>query len=168
MTARHTKESFLKNMDRSGGKRACWIWEKMVTKKGYGTVTYHQKHMRAHRVAYILFRGEIPEGMLVCHKCDNPSCCNPSHLFLGTNADNMKDRDRKKRQCRGEARSAVARKHSPRGSRHHKAVINEDQVREIRVMHSKGIPRKKIAEHIGVRINVIHRVVTRRFWRHVE
>lgn len=85
----------------------CWIWTARRNALGYGTVKFnvappHEapewRTLLAHRAAWMLFRGEIPEGMLVCHHCDNPACIRPDHLYLGTNADNAADRDAKGRQ----------------------------------------------------------------------
>ncbi len=64
---------------------------------GYGKIRVGKNKIRAHRAAYLVYKGKIPKGMLVCHKCDNPSCVNPDHLFLGTALDNAKDRDSKGR-----------------------------------------------------------------------
>lgn len=70
----------------------CWLWRGSPEKRGYGRFYMNGNHnVRAHRAAYVLFRGEIPAGMLVCHSCDNPGCVNPAHLWLGTGSDNMRD-----------------------------------------------------------------------------
>lgn len=74
----------------------CWPW-KRFTHKGYGKFQHNGKSQRAHRVSWQLIHGDIPKGMCVCHRCDNPTCCNPVHLYLGTMADNTKDRDSKGR-----------------------------------------------------------------------
>jgi len=81
-------------------KTGCWIWNATKKDKGYGVFKFG-KHLLVHRLMYSIFRGVIPDGMLVCHKCDTPSCVNPDHLFLGTNIDNIRDAARKGRMRRG-------------------------------------------------------------------
>ncbi len=76
----------------------CWIWMGCVDKKGYGDIERHGKKAKAHRVAWELANGRaVPDGLLVCHSCDIPSCVNPSHLWLGTNQQNLADAGRKGR-----------------------------------------------------------------------
>jgi hypothetical protein len=76
----------------------CWIWTGFMNYSGYGMATVHQKAMRAHRYSWIIHKGDIPKGMCVLHKCDNRGCVNPSHLWIGSHADNMRDMCRKGRQ----------------------------------------------------------------------
>ncbi|MBN2192871.1 MAG: HNH endonuclease [Polyangiaceae bacterium] len=94
------KARFWSRVDRRGPEE-CWPWLARVKQDGYGLVDVDVDGKRTttvvNRVAWELTRGEIPEGLLVCHHCDNPRCCNPSHLFLGTNADNHWDMRRKGR-----------------------------------------------------------------------
>jgi hypothetical protein len=76
----------------------CWNWILSKTESGYGTITYKSKYYRAHRFSYMTFVGEIQEGMIVLHSCDNPACVNPEHLSIGTNLDNSRDMVKKGRQ----------------------------------------------------------------------
>lgn len=107
----------------------CWPWVGAGKGNGYG----HTSRGPAHRVAYELFVGEVPNGMDVCHKCDNRSCVNPDHLFLGTRAENMADMKAKGRGAGG------CRKH-----------LREDQVQEIRRRLAAGIPQAEIARAMEV------------------
>ena len=77
--------------------QGCWNWEASGHPKGYGQFWVNGKYERANRAAYRLYKGEIPEGLIVCHSCDNPKCVNPRHLWVGTNSDNQRDRVRKGR-----------------------------------------------------------------------
>ena len=86
----------------------CWNWTASKDRDGYGETSIRGKNIRAHRAAWLLHTGEHPGRMLVCHKCDNPSCVNPDHLFLGTALDNNRDRHRKGRTAKGNARFTPA------------------------------------------------------------
>jgi hypothetical protein len=92
-------DDFWRYVDQSRGPRNCWPWTRYRDKEGYGRAT--PKDLRqsplVHRHVWTIVHGKIPKGLHVLHHCDNPACCNPSHLWLGTHQDNMKDRDRKGR-----------------------------------------------------------------------
>lgn len=138
----------------------CWIWTAGTTRNGYGTmrISTHGRRRQegAHRIAWLVFRGPIPDGLIVCHKCDNPPCCNPDHLFLGTYQDNTLD-------C-----VAKGRKNPPRGERSGKAILNEAQVREIRRLHSEdGLSQKSIAEKFNIASHHVGLIVRRMRWNHL-
>lgn len=78
-------------------ENGCWLWNAARRTTGYGVFSFNGKPVTASRVSFILYHGVDPEGLFVCHKCDNPLCVNPDHLFLGTNKDNVEDRKLKGR-----------------------------------------------------------------------
>lgn len=82
---------FWSKVDKSGGPEACWPWTGATNELGYGVTQFDGRAALAHRKAWALTNGPIPDDKLVCHRCDSPPCCNPAHHFLGTNADNMAD-----------------------------------------------------------------------------
>lgn len=82
---------FWAKVDASGGSDACWPWTGSKKEKGYGQVSRNNRQQRVHRVAYEFHNGPIPAGLFVCHSCDNPPCCNPKHLWLGSASDNSAD-----------------------------------------------------------------------------
>lgn len=136
----------------------CWEWQGLVDQKGYGLLSTKRRwpfERRAHRHSYETFAGPIPAGLFVLHRCDNPRCCNPEHLFLGTNADNMRDRSDKQRQLRGETCPT--------------RILTEDQVREIRRRAATGKEtHRTIAADYGVHRSTVTLVCSRRGWVHVE
>ena len=111
---------------------------------------------RAHRLSFELANGSILDGMQVCHRCDNPPCVNPAHLFAGTNAENSADREAKGRgnQARGESNGH--------------AKLTEDLVREIRLMHASGMAGREIARRIGLSGSGVRSVLTGRNWGYVS
>lgn len=114
----------------------CWTWTGKVDKGGYGRIISKTKGTtKAHRLSWMLFNGSVPDGLCVLHRCDNPRCVNPSHLFLGTNLDNIEDRNNKGRSkgARGESSGTakltsaqvleIRRRHRPRSARNSGAAL---------------------------------------------
>lgn len=135
----------------------CWEWKAFKSPYGYGKIWIAGRPQLAHRVAYQLYVGEIPEGLCVCHSCDNRKCVNPSHLFLGTNADNVRDREKKSR--------GVMPMRS--GEKNSQAKLSEEQIVEIRTMRSEGIRGIDLAKEFGVTQATISSIVHRRNWAKV-
>ncbi len=88
--------------DKSGGPDACWPWMALRDKYNYGRIVIKRRHYRAHRIAYQISKPGLVDGLCVCHKCDNPPCVNPAHLFIGTNLDNRMDSVKKARHAFGD------------------------------------------------------------------
>lgn len=144
-------------LDRVDMTGPCWVWTNYKTKNGYGRCNVKTdgkwKVRGAHCVAYEAFVGNIPDGMCVLHKCDNPSCCNPSHLSLGTHQQNMSDMMRK-----GRGRGA-------RGERNKNAKLTESDVDEIRAS-SHG--STALANKHGVSRHQIWLIRSGRSWKRSE
>jgi DNA-binding MarR family transcriptional regulator len=129
----------------------CWLWLGHRDRGGYGSASYQGKTMGAHRVAYLTEVGPIPEGLWVLHKCDNPPCVRPDHLFLGTVADNNADAIAKGRQARR------------RGNSH--PSLTTLQVRAIRrIAERKLIPLSDLAAAVGVSRYIAERIVSGEPW----
>lgn len=164
---RPIEDRFWEKVDKTG---ECWIWKTTKLPSGYGQFTMPGRGNRlAHRVAYELFVGPIPDGLFVCHTCDCPSCVRPDHLFLGSPADNSRDMREKDRSPKGE-RSA-ARKHPgkiQRGIAHPQAILTDDEVRTIRTLYAahEGT-QEQLAARFGVRREAIGKIVRGERWRHL-
>lgn len=134
----------------------CWIWKGAKLRDGYGSFildTKTKKMIQAHRYSYIThYKTIILPIDFVCHKCDNSSCVNPYHLFIGTHRENMKDRQDKGRQARGEKIS----------------ILKVEEVKQIKSLISNKTPRRKIAKMFGVGSTCITDIATGRSWSWVE
>lgn len=145
---------FSKFVTHTGGDQ-CWDWIGSKDKNGYGIIKWG-KERRAHRISWIIYKRNIPDGMLVLHKCDNPSCVNPFHLFIGDWNDNMQDKTRK------------GRNNPPYGERTSLAKLTTKQVLEIRRIHAaKEMTQRAIAKQFGVGFKAINKIVLRLRWKHV-
>lgn len=136
-----------------GNPDDCWEWQQNRHSFGHGFLNYRRKQYQAHRVAYELHFGPIPEGLDCLHKCDNPPCCNPAHLFLGTQGDNNVDRSKKGR--------------SARGSKVHSAKLTETDVVAIRSMRANGATIVGLAKLYGLSETHTAGIIARRKWKHI-
>lgn len=137
-------------------KNDCWEWEGFKTKEGYGRFEWKGKRYNAARFSYEYYLGKFDENLFVCHKCDNPPCINPEHLFLGTHKENMHDRDVKKRNF------------IPTGEKNPKAILNEDNVIEIRKLLDSGHSLNELSALFKVSKDAIHNIKTKKTWGHIK
>lgn len=139
-----TKCRFMSYVEKT---ETCWIWNGARNGRGYGKVCFESNpNATAHRSSYQLFKGPIADGLSVCHSCDNPSCVNPDHLWLGTIQDNKKDQIDKNRGG---------------------VKLKANQVLEIRKMYEYGIGSLTIAKLFKVTCGTISSIAKRRIWKHI-
>lgn len=145
MSGKHgpIEERFWRHVHKTEG---CWRWTGAISTMGYGVVNLGGRARHAHRVSWMLRHGDMPTAF-VLHRCDNPSCVNPAHLFLGTQYDNMLDAARKGR--------------IPRGDRHHGAKLTEAMVRSIRASTE---PSKVVADRFGIHYSAVNQIRRRARW----
>jgi hypothetical protein len=139
-------------------KTRCWLWTGCKTGYGYGQLNVNGIMVRAHRVAWVLFRGSIPDGMWVLHGCDVPACVNPDHLFLGDHDANMADKVKKGRSW------------SPAGVSHGNAKLTDEDVLAIRRTHVCAHPQlgvRPLARKYRVAHTTIKNIVLGRSWEHL-
>lgn len=143
-------ERFWSKVDRPAPD-ACWEWQAGKFSQGYGATHISRKVVYAHRVSYEIHNGPIPDGLFVCHSCDNPACVNPAHLWLGTQAENMHD-------CQAKGRSArkAARRNVP---------LTDAEVQAIR--ERSGERGSALAKEFGVSPSLISRIIHRTRWTHI-
>jgi hypothetical protein len=132
-------------------KTGCWNWTASKGRRGYGWIWVGNRNERAPRVSYEIYRGPIPDGMQVCHHCDNPPCVNPDHLFVGSDAENKADKMTKGRQARGAS--------------HGRAKLTEDDVLEIRAARDSTL--RELATKYGVCEYQISYVRSGKRWSHI-
>lgn len=132
----------------------CWLWFGMIEPSGYGVTYLNRRKIGAHRLAWVLFKGEIPAGFFVCHKCDVRACVNPDHLFLGTPADNSRDMKQKRRHQRGE--------------QHAMSKLTEEQVVRIKAKLAENkLSLSELAREFDVSQTAIWAIKVDKTWQHV-
>lgn len=148
--------------------RSCWLWTAACDRSGYGKISLTtSRPVRAHRVAYELLVGPIPPGMFVLHHCDNPACVRPSHLFLGTQLDNVLDAKAKGRTAIGDRNGSRTHPEAlVRGEDHGIARLTDAKVRFIRGNWPR-LSMTKLARKCGVAVSTISNVVNRVRWTHI-
>jgi len=144
----------------------CWLWTGSKRNKGYGAFVYADKNGkvvqgRAHRFSYEIHVGEIPEGLFVLHKCDNPGCVNPDHLFVGTNQDNVTDMVSKGRHVRG---GTYKKGNYKSGESHHNAKLTWELVGRIRE-DKPTMSYSQLSIKYKIAIGHLHRIITRKAWK---
>lgn len=120
---------------------SCWLWQKHLDEHGYGRFAVHQVSILAHRYSFEMYRHPIPEGMFVCHRCDNPQCVNPDHFFLGTAKDNAQDMMRKGRDC-----------------------VSKLSPMEVAAIRCSDEPAKSLAERFSVSLMSIYNIKSGKTW----
>jgi hypothetical protein len=145
---------FLSNCSH-GDSAECWNWHGIMNTNGYGRFSLNDRHRLAHRVSFQMFIGQIPKGMVVCHRCDNRKCVNPNHIWLGTQSENLKDAFVKGRM-----------KHpDTTGEKNGNRKLSWEKVRAIREMKSSGVKSFLIASSFNVSTSTIYDIVKNRIWK---
>mgnify|MGYP001560408325 CR=1 FL=1 len=142
---------------RAEGTNECWLWTGAIRQAfGYGMFSIAKgQNISTHRYSWELHFGAIPHGLEVLHKCDNPRCVNPDHLFLGTQKDNIQDA------------KAKGRLKAPVGIINGQSKLTEDEVRRIKILRGQRIPLKTIAMRFGVSIALVSMIASGKRWPHI-
>lgn len=132
----------------------CWMWQAFRNPKGYGMIYYDGRVWLAHRLSFTLHRHNIPGGLCACHSCDTPSCVNPDHIFLGSNADNVQDAVNKGRIPFGESRS--------------NSKLTDELVMEMVSKYANGATSRELSEEYGIHEAYVPAIIRGKQWKHVQ
>ena len=151
-------------------ENGCWTWGGAANEKGYGYMAFRGKTWKVHRASYSIFCGEIPDGLHVCHHCDNPSCVNPAHLFLGHAKTNMLDMVRKGRgkNCITSQQGHFKAGHAPRGERASSAKLARRAAEEILAKAAGGALTKDLMEEYGLARYAIQALLRGETWKDLK
>lgn len=146
---------FFRSINFPGNDQECWKWNAYCNDYGYGIFNLDDKHIKAHRFIYECYNGPVPAGLFVCHKCDNPPCCNPEHLFLGTDQDNKQDMIQKNRQAFGTANGM--------------SKLNDETIIEIleNIRNGKYTSLQQLCTVYSIAESPIRDMFNRKLWKHV-
>lgn len=159
---------FWARVDRIASPSGCWLWTGRRNQNHYGILTEigsggKKRNLRAHRLSWELHNGPIPNGLLICHACDNPPCVRPEHLFLGTHADNSHDM-----AVKGRSGSILHPEIIRHGDAHHNAKLTSAQVIEMRQRYaSGGVFQYELAREYGVSQHLVSLIIRGKAWRHL-
>lgn len=145
MTKRSFVDRLMDGCEKIDG--GCWVWNKSVASSGYGQIRWNYTNYRANRASYIVFKGEIPDGMVVRHTCDNKLCINPDHLILGS--------------CKQNSEDMVARNRQAKGMKNGRSKLSENDVRAIK---SSALSCSKTAKKFGISKSQAHKIMTGKAW----
>lgn len=155
---------FWSKVDKSGGPDACWPYSGARMPKGYGVFRFTWGNELSHRVSWSISNARPPkDGLLICHSCDHPWCCNPAHLWQGTDADNVAD------MCaKGRHYSMTNPERIPRGETQGNSKLTDASVRRIRELNKSGSSAREVARSLGVAPCTVYRVLSGERWGHVK
>ena len=151
------KERFMAKVDTTSSPIGCWIWNASTRSNGYGKFRVKGMYWGAHRFSFFMFIGPVPHDLFVCHSCDNKSCVNPDHLWLGSNKDNLDDAVRK----------GLHGKNLKRGETQHASIFTDADVLIMRRLANKNFTHGQIADLFDVERRCVSKVISRTTWKHV-